>query len=466
MGAGNELGYCRKMRRRDALKRLGALAGAAASGPLLGGCGDGESEELGITTVVTLMMENRSYDHFLGARALEGLGGNGLRSDISNPDGDGNPVRVFHDGEVLVPDPPHGWTASHRQFNDGANDGFLTEYLRYAGAGVPPHVMGYLTREELPFLWALADSGTVCDAWFSSIMGPTYPNRAYLHSAQSGGIMLNEGIPGSWGWPTIYSRLDEAGVDWAYYYSDLPVLPLFSTVELSGRMRRMYFDFFDDALAGTLPPVVFLDPAFSCNDDHPPHHPMLGQQFMASVYAALAESPQWNNILLLITYDEHGGFFDHVPPPTTADDREAEGFGQLGFRVPTVAAGPYVKAGQVSSVVYEHCSILAHIEGMFGLEPLVARDAAARDLGDVIDLERLAAGEPAPPAPMPAIEIDESMIEDATLRRRSALTDLEIIAEAGGFDPAHDARGETRDLLYAIGDTLDRLNAGRIRRGR
>jgi phospholipase C len=159
--------------------------------------------------------------------------------------------------------------------------------------------------------------------------------------------------------------------------------------------------------------VTIIDPGFALNDDHPPHHPGLGQQFIAAVYQALATSPLWQNILFVVTYDEHGGFFDHVAPPKTADDRAADGFDQLGFRVPTMVIGPYVKPGYVSSVQYDHTSSLKHIETMFDLEPLTARDAAASDLSDAIDAERLAAGDFAPPITLPVVELDAETIDPA-----------------------------------------------------
>src|SRR5262249_39760005 len=151
-------------------------------------------------------------------------------------------------------------------------------------------------------------------------------------------------------------------------------------------------EFFDDAKNGKLPAVTFVDPNFGRNDDHPPCHPVFGQQFIASVYAALAASPLWNQLLFVVTYDENGGYFDHVAPPKAPDDRAREGFDQLGFRVPAVIAGPYVKSGHVSSTVRDHTSIIAHIRGMFNLPPLTARDAAANDLSDLLDEKRLAAG--------------------------------------------------------------------------
>jgi phospholipase C len=458
------------VKRRTAIKTLGALAGAAATSKLLGGCGseDGPGEE-GITTIVALMMENRSYDHYLGARhLLEGEPSNGLTAGMKNPRRGGPDVEILAAGaDLCIPDPPHSWTSSRTQFGNGANDGFMVAYQDRFGDAIAPHPMAYMTREHLPVTWALADGGTSCDAWFCSVMGPTWPNRFYWHSATSRGISRNElADGGSLQWPTIYHRLDDAGIPWAYYYSDLPVVGLWGNLELEGRIRRVMWDFFDDAAAGKLPPVVFLDPSFASNDDHPPHHPLLGQQFIASVYRALAESPQWNNILFAITYDEHGGFFDHVPPPKTADDYAAEGFDQLGFRVPGMVLGPYAKQGYVSSVTYDHTSVLAHIESMFGLEPLTARDAAANDLSDCIDMQRLADGAPAPPTEIPAVEVDESMLDAACLQRISGQTDLELLADSGFFPAKYDARGDARDLLHGVAEVLDRMNSGRARRGR
>src|SRR6185369_13068989 len=187
--------------------------------------------------------------------------------------------------------------------------------------------------------------------------------------------------------PTIYNRLDEAGVDWAYYFGSLPVVSLLGNTgpyqldlgpnDGTGRIRRFgdskqkNGQFFEDAAAGKLPPVVYIDPAFDINDDHPPVHPILGQELIASVYTALANSPQWNNILFVVTYDEHGGYFDHVPPPTTTDDTFAKfgkpGFEQLGFRVPAIVMGPYAKQSYVSSVQYDHTSALKHLQNHFHL---------------------------------------------------------------------------------------------------
>jgi len=168
----------------------------------------------------------------------------------------------------------------------------------------------------------------------------------------------------------------------------------------------------------------------------------------------------------VITYDEHGGFFDHVPPPAAPDDFTADGFGQLGFRVPSWLIGPYVKPGHVSSVQYDHTSLLAHIETMFDLEPLTARDAAANDFTDAIDLDRLAARDPLPPPTIPAVEVDESMLDAACFARLSPPTDIERLADTGFFPAKYDHRGRVHDTLRGVAQALDRHTRKRSRLGR
>ena len=245
------------------------------------------------------------------------------------------------------------------------------------------------------------------------------------------------------------------------------MLALIDTLDKDGKVWDVS-EFYNDAALGQLQPVTYIDPGFGSNDDHPPHHPLLGQQFLASIYTALATSPQWKNTLLVVTYDEHGGFFDHVSPPKiTGDARAAAGFDQLGFRVPATIIGPYVKAGYVSSVVHDHCSVLRHIEQQFGLDPCNARTAAATDLGDAIDQDALAANLPRDPSPIPAVEIDESMIGDECRTTVRETPDMIKLADARpDLFRGYDRRARTRETLYMIGDYLEKHNVGRIRRGR
>jgi phospholipase C len=397
------------MKRRDALKTIGGIGAAAGMARILPGCGGGGDGPRGITTYVFMMMENRSYDHFFGARSMapENKPGNGLLSPtmFSNLDVNGAPVASFtpDKGQLCALDPPHGWDAARAQWNNGANDGFVKVHQMEHQDPTAHEPMQYLVRNDVPVSWALADRYATADRWFCAVMGPTWPNRFYWHAATSEGKMDNT-LPGGGALtePSIYHRLDDKGIDWAYYYGNIPVLSLYSRLD-SSKFRR-FSDFLIDAQAGKLPPVVYIDPAFNDNDDHPPVHPINGQELIATVYTALATSPHWNNCMLVITYDEHGGFFDHVSPPKTVDARAAQGFDQLGFRVPTLVAGPYVKQSYVSSVTYEHCSALRHLEKTFDLAPLNQRSMAANDLGDFIDADRLAKNDPAPPIELPKVD--------------------------------------------------------------
>jgi phospholipase C len=460
------------MRRRDALKTIGSLAGAATMSRFLPACG-GSSGPEGITTIVAMMMENRSFDHLMGSRTLlEGKNEDGLTASMANPNRLGVSVPIWKAtaDTMCVIDPPHGWDPSRVQLGaTGMCDGFLEAHQDAHNSDTAIEPMQYLVRDQVPTSYGLADAYTLCNRWFSSVLGPTYPNRFYWHSAQSNGFKSNM-VP-SMVWPTVYDRLNAAGIPWSYYYGDLPVLSLLGSAA-DGHIKR-FEDFATDAKQGVLPPVVYIDPAFSINDDHPPHHPSAGQQLIGAVYAALAQSPQWKNILFVVTYDEHGGFFDHVAPPKTADDRAADGFDQLGFRVPTIVAGPYVKQG-LDSTVYDHTSVLRHIERMFDLEPLTARDAAATDLSNCIDQERLAKHAWNPPADVPMVTIDESTLPAECMGKGSgvapglALWHHDVL-EWADANPAllrgWDRRGDLRSYLECIHELLA-PHGGGVRWGR
>jgi phospholipase C len=374
-------------------------------GPMGSACDDPGSlsvDELlaPIDTIVVVMMENRSFDHYFAARKLiEGLELKALSGNETNPDGSGNPIGVFPmDLFVIDDDPPHGWSSSRRQWNQGQNDGFVTEYIAY-GASDPSLVMGYHLREHLPILWSLADEYVLCDHWFSSVMGPTWPNRFYLHLGTSNGETGNNVISGV---PSIFDRLDDAGITNAYYHSTLAVPVTYGKTEGLEPLAN----FFQAAASGTLPQFCMVDPTFSVltqigNDDHPPADIRMGQAFLASIYQALAQSPQWDRCLLIISYDEHGGFYDHVSPPTTFDPLPE--FQQLGFRVPSLVIGPHVRRGCVNALQFDHVSVLSTVTRRFGLEPLNERVAMTSDLSSAID--PLFVNDPRPPAPLPPVEI-------------------------------------------------------------
>jgi phospholipase C len=412
-----------KLDRRE-LFRLGAGAGLSALA--LSGCGtltpglhlrleedrsEARARLEGIDYVVVVMMENRSFDHYLGALAHDPdypsrAVVEGLRGEALNPDGRGKMVAAARLTVDRTINPPHSWEASHAQFDGGRLDAFVRSAER-ALCEAPRQAISYFDRERLPILYALADQYTVCDHWFSSVMGPTWPNRFYLHAATSWAQRAY--------WPnldpgavTIWDVMRRRGVEARYYRAGL--LPWFSgaflgkTMANAGVSAWTLEQFFADARKGELPSFAMVEPDFFSSDDHPPHHVSLGQAFIGTVARALGESPCWARTLLVVTYDEHGGFFDHVAPPHTVDVRRD--FTQLGFRVPALLVGPRVRAGAVHPEVLEHVSVAATLACRFGLPPLTARMATAPDVSAAV--RPPGEGAPLPPPKLSPLELRRS----------------------------------------------------------
>jgi phospholipase C len=234
----------------------------------------------------------------------------------------------------------------------------------------------------------LVDHFTVCDRWFCSILGPTYPNRFYTHAGTTDRLensMTQSSLP------TIWDRLAAAGVPANYYFSDLPFLALWGQKYLP--IARHVDTFFAQAAAGTLPPFTYIDPFFvgedqgASNDDHPHADIRRGQEFLAKVVKTLMASPTWQSTVLVITYDEWGGFFEHVVPPRLPDrpSTPALALGQAGFRVPGYVVSPFAPRRHVNSSVFDHTSILNMVEWRFGLPPLQPRDSNARNLATALN---------------------------------------------------------------------------------
>jgi phospholipase C len=419
----------RGVTRREVLGKLGAglgaslLPGACSLGPDVCGEGppaarppsarDAEAHALlrHIDTFIVVMLENRSFDHLLGGLQLDcGYAGSariaGLRGDESNRDREGRIVRVARmpgDGRGNL-NPEHDWRSVRATFNGGRNDGFVR-----VNAG--PHeaeVMSYLTRDQVPLFHHLADHYTVFDHWYASYMGQTWPNRAFLHATTSGGKLDNQ--PFGWDAPIgIWERMAQrclstrnyAAGSVLWYAVAFPVR-LFSgdSALVPGRIE----DFFHDARSGNLPNFALIDPDFKVNDAYPMHSPAPCEAFIASIIKAVAEGPQWSRSLILITFDEHGGYFDHVVPPTTVDLRPA--FRQLGFRVPAIAVGPTVRQGAVVSTPLEHASVAATLRARWGIESLSARMDATADISGCIDPGLIAAPAP-PPRAFDPVELSE-----------------------------------------------------------
>ena len=288
--------------RRETLHAMGATAVAG-----LAGCttstdapkvtpdpADAAPTGPAIDTVVILMMENRSFDHYFGAHSIEEgrTDVDGLAPGMSNPDADGETIEVFRMHHDCLEDPPHGWTSSHDQFGDGANDGFVQAH-QDGRSEVAQEVMGYYGRDELPIFYALADDNAVCQRWFASVMSSTWPNRIYGYCGTSDGMKTNDFGRVPFEMKSIFEQLDEAGVSWHVYVHEVPFVALLDGFGYQGSDERISLidKFYEDAANGDLPEVVFVEPGYTFNDDHPPHSVTLGQVFVGSVYRALAESP-------------------------------------------------------------------------------------------------------------------------------------------------------------------------------
>jgi phospholipase C len=282
------------------------------------------------------------------------------------------------------PNPDHSYAGGRVAFADGACDGWLL-----AGSN-DAYAIGYYTREDLPFLGPAALAWTTCDRYFAAIMSETYPNRIYLHAGQTDRLDDSVGLCRL---PTIWDRLAERHVSACYYFSDLPTLGLWGLRHAS--ICRPKPLFLADCATGRLPAVSYLDPSFLLeqhglsSDDHPPADIRNGEAFLSQVYRAVTSSPVWSSTLLVITFDEWGGFFDHVPPqaaPIPDADRQAgNADGLRGFRVPCILISLWSRRGFVSSTVFDHASILRLIEWRWGLEPLTVRDSTANNLADALD---------------------------------------------------------------------------------
>lgn len=429
-----------------------------------GGDGDACTNESDLTLqqllvnvehIIVLCMENRSFDHYFGARALvEGqVDVDGLTGDESNVDQQANPIPVYHLTNYMPEDPPHGWDQVHAQWNGGANDGFVIEHQKVHGDAIKQEVMGYHLRDDLPVLYALADEYALCDRWFCSLLGPTWPNRYYLHCGTSDAKINN--TPPFIGPTSIQDACDDAGITNMNYYGDVPWK--WGAFPLLGFAGTDSFDeFFNRLDDGTLEEVVIIDPGFTSNDDHPAHDIQLGQALIATVYQALAQSQYWDKCLFIITYDEHGGFYDHVPPPTTPD-AEGPDFQQQGFRVPSLVIGPHVRKGCVVHTVFDHASFPATVTRKFGLAELNERTAGVNDLGSCIDPETI--DNPQPPAPLPKISID---VKDVMTRVGVTTSQEELFRATGNWPITPEFTARERGRILRLLERGERLGAIRL----
>jgi phospholipase C len=351
-----------------------------------------------IENIVILMKENHSYDNYFGMLGRgDGftLGPDGTPLN-SNPDSHGHPVRVHH-VSLPVNVPLHvgqTWNDSHRQWNHGAMDGFVTTTNNSAP-------MGYLNGDDLPWYYGFARSYGIGDRYFCSCLAQTFPNRRFLMAATAAGLVATT-LPNPFLRPPktglIWDVLNAHGIGWANYFGEAPDVALWPRELIKQHSHLHEIDrFYDDCREGNLPPVSLITPEILLADEGEFEDDQIGESFTASVFEAATASPQWRHMMFIVVFDEGGGYYDHVPPPAAVppDDippdihvppDEPGGYDRYGFRVPCLVASPYSKPGHVSSVVYDHTSILATIEHKWNLPALTRRDAAASPMTDFLDL--------------------------------------------------------------------------------
>ncbi len=387
--------------RTEFLKRA-AAAGVTVAGGTLWATAPAAAQarrtpgvETPLEHLVIACQENRSFDHYYGYAPQVQAAGLGPPAGYTQPDGNGGSVAPFEFTALSTPDIPHSWSAVHAQWDNGAMDGFYTTD--------DINGMGYYTAAELPFYYSLFDNSGLCANYFCSLLGPTWPNRFYFAAGTSGGITTN----GIWGYgvfdyPIILDLLDAAGVSWGIYNMNWDSVPFGNTDNVFVFWRNFAHDqrtlgskgsFLNDARKGTLPQVSWLVSSFAHHkDEHPPADVSVGMGLQQELITAVRESPLWDSAAYLLTYDEHGGYFDHVAPPQL----EGDAYG-LSVRVPLWVISPYAKTGPVlSSLAAEHSSTLKLIEALHGL-PTLASQNHLFDSGTPTGSNYQANGAPAPP---------------------------------------------------------------------
>jgi phospholipase C len=436
-----------------------------------------------IEHVIVLMMENHTFDKMLGfLKKGEGLTGKEFNLvDPLNPNSER--VQVSDQAEnVTAPDPKHSLRETNIELfgphgtvqTKDLNGGFVFDYIRTAGGDVETgkKIMQSYAPESLPVLSALAKEFCLCDHWFSSVPGPTFPNRFYVHAATSDGQAFNN-KQHDYGMRTIYNNLEENGHTWAIYFHDIDVTQSLTQIRDKKSNFKRFPRFFQDAKAGTLPNYSFLAPSFfdfhqrKANSQHPPHNVVYGEFLIADVYEAIrANEALWKKSLFIVVYDEHGGSYDHVHTPPFSPFqkykvRNPDGknstnppfkFDRLGLRVPAILISPFVKKNSLDSTIYEHASVPATLRKIFNLpEPLTERDKHANTFEDALSLKN-----PRDDAPKKLKRPGQTA--EAKLQSKLARTEITEEEIKEGVAHGEMSMSPLTDLqqdLIGIADTLD-----------
>jgi phospholipase C len=403
--------------------------------------------------IFVLMLENRSFDHMLGFSGITGTDAvtgratkiNGLSGGESNAFGGQTFVAGTPAPETLPADPGHEFENVLEQLcGPGAaypsggpypainKSGFAASYAGIHGSGDPGDIMKCFSSDQLPVLNALAREFVVCDNWHASVPGPTWPNRIFVHAASSGGldhspttaeILLWETLAGfSLPKGTIFDEMNSKNVSWRLYAGDdFPMVAALKGIQLN--LVNPYHEFAQDVAQQDYPAsYTFIEPSYNVLEDykcstsqHPRDGVSLGESLIKSTYEAIRASPAWESSLLVITWDEHGGFHDHAaPPPAVAPgdlpprsqhNQFGFAFDRYGLRVPAVVVSPLIPRNLIDHRLYDHASIPATLEDVFGLTALTARDAAANRLTSLASLSAARSDAPTTlPEPRPATD--------------------------------------------------------------
>jgi len=410
-----------------------------------------------IDHIVVLMLENRSFDHMLGHLRLDG------REEVDGLTGgeknalDDEEFSVFPlPGTTFRADPHHSMEQVALQL-EGINGGFVRSFADVAKQkGVSPgEIMGYHPARNLPTYDRLAREYAVCHRWFASVPGPTWPNRFFSYCGHSGGITRNLQLLDA---PTIFEHVERAGHSVRYYSHDIAFLRTVRRYTAAREPFRKVADFYASCQRGELPDLAWIDPRFTLgegpfgttftNDDHPPADVARGQALVARVYNALLFAPRdlFSKTLLIVTYDEHGGFYDHFPPPGAPPPHGDTRFARYGVRVPALVISPWVPRGYVSSEVFDHTSIIRTIRNRFCPDmkygAMGARVDAANDLATLLQLQSPRKAAELPVAP--AIAVDEQSDVPPSL---SAYQHTELQREMAELRRIALAEGAPADVL-------------------
>jgi phospholipase C len=372
------------------MRQACAFEGGAMASQTIG-LSDADRMRIPIRHIIVLMKENHSVDHYFSQLKATQPDIEAFPPGFTVPDTTGAPVAPFHLPRTCPPgDPGHQWTDMHLMVNGGRMDGFIRSAAMTTGSN-GHFVMGYFDANDLPFYYFLANTYAIADHHFTSVRSGTFPNRDYMLMGTSDNVhSTNSTVWPDPNQPTIFDVLDRAQVTWGVYADEVPFDGTFDDPNNYwpnkhpwGPVSNLIAAF----ASGNVPNVVFADARGYSTDEHPTADVQIGEAWTKAIYDAAITSPVWPTTVILLTYDECGGFFDHVPPPNNACLARPQDtdFFELGIRVPLIAISPWARRHYVSHSVQDHTSISRFIEAVYGLPAMTARDANADALMDMFD---------------------------------------------------------------------------------